>query len=100
MGHIGLLPHADNRDELEGNTDTVKKKLTPTNSMQLSTTRKATSDGDTQEAPSNLWKPKVYYRIHKRFDQSLQSTRPIRPYCPIVFLQVNIIHPTMFYDYR
>jgi hypothetical protein len=54
----------------------------PTNSMEPSTTREATSCAATVEHPKMLWKPSVYYRINKR--QSLM----------LILIQNNPVHIT------
>jgi hypothetical protein len=53
--------------------------------MELSTTRVATNCAATQELTSNLWNPKIHYRIHK-------SAPLVR-----ILNQANSVHTTPFY---
>jgi hypothetical protein len=56
--------------------------------MELSTTQEATSYVATQQFPSILWNPKVYYHIHESSPLvPVQSQTNPSPHHPIISLQ-------------
>jgi hypothetical protein len=66
------------------------------NSMELSTTREATSRTVTREPPNILWNPKVHYRIYERSPlvPILGQTEPVHTTTSYLSkIHLNIVHP-------